>query len=188
MGFHEECIDAGCGCSPRERFDELTLSAAAGPEAAGKLDAVGGIKDDRVAKPAHDRERAHVADEIVISESCAALCEQNFLIADGGDFVADVFHVPGGEKLAFFYINGFAGFCGGQDEISLAAEECRDLKDVHGLCCGFHLVFGVDVGGDGDAEFFAYLCEDGQAFVDTGAAIACYGTAVGFVVAGFKDV
>ena len=101
-------------------------------------------------------------------------------------------HVSGGDELAFFNVDGAARFCGGDEQVGLAAEEGGDLQDEFGGGDGVGyagaVVWGVDVGEDGEAGFGGYFFEDAAAFGEAGAAEALNAGAVGFVVAGFEDV
>jgi len=99
-----------------------------------------------------------------------------------------VAHVEGGDELALFDVDGFAGFGSGGEEVGLAAEEGGDLEDVDGFAYGGAVLGGVDVGEDGEAGGFGYGAEDAAAFGEAGAAEAADGGAVGFVVAGLEDV
>ena len=49
------------------------------------------------------------------------------------------------------------------------------------------LLGGVDVGGDGHAEFLADFTEDAAAFLDAGAAEGVHGGAVGLVEGGLEN-
>ncbi len=140
------------------------------------------------AKAAHDGERAHVDDEVVVAEAGAALGEGDAGVAGVADLLDGVAHVEGGDELALLDVDGAAGFGGGDEEVGLAAEEGGDLEDVDGFGDGGAVRRGVDVGEDGEAGGFGDGAEDAAAFGEAGAAEALDGGAVGLVVAGFEDV
>ncbi len=96
----------------------------------------------------------HIDDEILVAEAGAAFGENNFLIAGRGDFFGSVADVPGREELAFFEIDDAAGFAGGFEQIGLAAEEGRDLKDVADFGGARDLRDVMNIGEHGDADGF----------------------------------
>ena len=148
---------------------------------------MGAVEDDR-GEAAHDGERAHVDDEVVVAEAGTALGEGDAGVAGVADLLDGVAHVEGSDELAFLDVDSAAGFGGGDEEVGLAAEEGGDLEDVDGFGYGAAVLGGVDVGEDGEAGGFGYGAEDAAAFDEAGAAEAADGGAVGFVVAGFEDV
>ncbi len=75
MRLNEYAIRAGRqgrACQHRRKFALARRLVAA---AAGKLHRVCGVEDHRATGALHDRNRAHVCDEIVVAERCAALGE-----------------------------------------------------------------------------------------------------------------
>ena len=92
-----------------------------------------------------------------------------------------------GEELAFFDVHGAAGLGGGFEQVGLAAEERGDLQQIDVFGGDVRLLGGVDVGGDGDAEFLGDFAEDAAAFLDAGAAEGVDGGAVGLVEGGFEN-
>lgn len=145
------------------------------------------VEDDG-GEAAHDGERAHIDYEVVVAEAGAALGEGDAGIAGVADLFDGVAHVEGCYELAFFHVDSLAGFGGGDEQVGLAAEEGRDLEDVHGFAYGGAVLWGVDIGEDGEACGFGHGAEDAAAFGEAGAAEAADGGAIGFVVAGFEDV
>jgi len=67
-----------------------------------------------------------------------------------------VAHVVGGDKLAFFDVDGLACFGCRDEEVGLAAEEGRDLEDVDGFTYRGAILGGVDVGEDGEMVALGY--------------------------------
>ncbi len=147
-----------------------------------------GAVEDYGGEGSHDGERAHVDDEVVVAEAGAAFGEGDAGVAGVADFLDSVAHVEWGYELALFDIDGFACFCGGDEEVGLATEEGGDLEYVDGFADGGAVLGGVDVGEDWEAGGFGYGAEDAAAFDEAGAPEAADGGAVGFVVAGFEDV
>ena len=165
MCFHEDGGDArGYGCAS-EVWDELALTAGGVALSAWELDGVGGVKDDGGSVLCHDGEAAHIDDEVAVAEGGSAFAGEDIGIACGVGFFDDIVHVPRGEELTFFDIDGDA--CGGDvgDEVSLTAKEGWGLEHVDGLCGDSGLAGFVDVGDDGDVEGLADLVEGIEAFV-----------------------
>ena len=69
----------------------------------GDLYGVRGVEADRAAELLHDRNRAQVSDEVVVSKAGAPIGEQNPLVSNRDEFLDDVLHIPRGEELPFFY-------------------------------------------------------------------------------------
>src|SRR5262249_41424743 len=98
--------------------------------AAGELDRMRDVEDNLVAELAKDREAAHVYNQILVTEGGAALGEDDFVIAGGGDFFDDVAHVPGGDELGFLDVDDAIGLRSGEEEIGLSREKCGNLENV----------------------------------------------------------
>ena len=109
------------------------LASGGGAGGSGELHAVGGVEHHGPAEAAHDGEAAHIDDQIVVAERSAALGDQNFVVAGGGDLLGGVLDIVRRDELALLDIHDAAGAAGGDQQIGLAAEECRDLQNVDGL-------------------------------------------------------
>ena len=123
-----------------------------------------GIEDDPIAGLADPEERAHIGDEIIVAESGASFGEEELIIAKGEEFFGDVANIPRSEELAFFDIDHPLGFGGGLDEIGLAAKEGGDLEDINPFGGDGAVLWGVDIGGHGDAKCSSDLTEHLAAF------------------------
>src|ERR1044072_8263130 len=88
------------------------------------------IKNYEHAKLAHDRKRAHVDDQIVITKTRAAFRQHELLTTNFPRFMEYVARVLRCEKLAFLYVDGLPRFGGGDDQIGLPREKCGYLKHV----------------------------------------------------------
>ena len=164
MGFHKYRADANGQGRPGKNRDEFTLAAGDIPLPARLLDRMGRIIHHRAAGLGQNGQRAHVGNERVIAERCAAFTEHHPVITGRLGFLHDIRHVPRGKKLALFDIQGFTGFSGGDDQIGLAAQKCGNLDDVHGLRNRGTLIRQMDIGQYRAAMGFAYFGEDRQAF------------------------
>ena len=146
-----------------------------------------GVENDRIAGSCHDRQRAHVRDQHVVAEACAALGQENAAISRGLDLVDDVLDVPGGQELTLLHVDRRAGLARGEQEIGLATEKGRDLENVDGLGRRCALFVLVNVGQDRTTEFIADLRQDRQALLDPGAAPTLEAGAVGLVETRLED-
>ena len=79
--FEEHAVDAGADAGAGERLDVLSQAGGDAVAAAGQLQAVRDVEDDRRAQPAHHRKRAHVDDEVVVAEREAALGDEDAVVA-----------------------------------------------------------------------------------------------------------
>ena len=213
VDLKEETVDAGGNGGAGEHRDELGLPAgdglahgAASVRGRGGLHGVCGVEDDG-SEAAQDGQGAHVNDEVVVAEAGAALGEGDAGaagVASGevsrgevspGDFFDGVAHVPGGDKLAFFDVEGASGRTAGagrgEQKISLAAEKGRNLQHGVDIAEGIRGVGGllgrVDVGKDRDAVRGADGLEDAAAFGEAGTAKGADRGAIGLVVARFEE-
>ena len=94
--------------------------------------------------------------------------------------------------MTFFDVDGTAGDGGSDQQVSLAAEECGDLKNGFDVAKGFGELGGllrrVNVCEDRKCVALADSTKDASAFVQTGAPEAVNRGAVRLVVAGLEDV
>ena len=187
MGFEEDCRDADGHSRARQDRDELAFAAARIATATRLLHRVRRVEHDRRAEALHDRDRAHVGDERVVAEAGAALAGHDVRVTGAGDLGDHVLHVPRRQKLTLLDVDRLAGFGGGDQQIGLAAEEGRNLQDVHDFGDFGALLGQVHVGDDRHADLFADFFEDGRCCIKARAAFGREAGAVGFVEAGFVD-
>ena len=125
---------------------------------------MGSVHYNRVTEFAHNGKPAHIRHQSVIAEACAALCKHNVVVAGFFNFFDNVFHIPRGKELAFFHINGSAGFCSLVNKVSLAAQKCRNLQNIGNFRHGFCLRRFVNIRYNGYTQIFFYLSQNGQTF------------------------
>ena len=100
----------------------------------GKLDAVGRVEHHRATGLAHDRQAAHVADEVVVAERGAALAHHDRLFVDAGRLggaprlVDDIRHVVRRHELRLLDVHRLARGGDRMDEVGLPREEGRRLQ------------------------------------------------------------
>jgi len=195
VDLEKDAVDTSGDGGAGEHGNELGLASADGGTVCGRggggcLHGVGGVEDDG-REAAQDGQGAHVHDEIVVAEAGAAFGEDDARVAGGGELLDGVAHVGGCDELSLLDVDGTVGARGGVgrggEEVGLAAEECGDLQDVHGVGYGGAVLRGVDVGEDGEFVGGTDGGEDAEAFGDAGAAEAGERGAVGLVVAGLED-
>ena len=187
VDFHEQAVQSGGHRRAGEDRGELTITAGRAAEAAGALDGVGGVENDRNALFPHQVERAHIDDEVIISEGRAALGDEETVAAEGTHFIGDVHAIQRREELAFFHVHHAAGFRGGLEEIRLAAEEGGDLEEINVLGGDVSLLGGVDIGSDGAFQLLGNFAEDAAALFDARAPEGADRGAVRFVKGGFEN-
>src|SRR5678815_4270084 len=83
---------------------------------------------------AHNGERSHIDDQIVVAEAGAALGEKNFVVTCLAALRDRMLHVPRGDELTFLDIDGAPAERGRNDEVRLAAQERGDLQNVNDFC------------------------------------------------------
>ena len=79
--LEEHAVDAGRDAGRRQRLDVLRQAGRDAVAAARQLQAVRDVEHHRHALLAHDRERAHVDDEVVVAEARAALGDDDARVA-----------------------------------------------------------------------------------------------------------
>ena len=187
VNFEEDAVDAGGNGGAREYGDELRLAAGDAVRGGGCLHGVRAVEDDG-GEGAHDGQRAHVDDEIVIAEAGAAFGEEDAAVAGEGDLCNGVLHVLGRDELTLLHVDGATGFSGGDEQVGLTAEEGGNLEDIAGLGDGGAVLGLVHVGEDGEVRLFGDAAQDARAFGESGTAEARDRGAVGLVVRSLEDV
>jgi hypothetical protein len=91
------------------------------------------------------------------------------------------------KELAFFNIYRAACFSGGFKQVSLPADECRDLQQIDKLRGDFRLLSGVDVSSDRDAECSGNFSKNTATVHDSGPTKCTDGGAIGFIKRRFED-
>lgn len=91
---------------------------------------MGDIVHNGIAEFLKDGKRAHINDQIVVTEGSATLRENNVAIAAGSDFFRDVSHIPRRKKLRLLDIDDASGFRRGKKQIRLPRKKSRNLQDV----------------------------------------------------------
>src|SRR4029453_19329139 len=116
-----------------KRVDVLCEAGGDAVTGAGEVEGVGGGEHDYQALLAHDRERSHVDDQVVVTEACSALGHHDTGIACipyFGDCMADIVWR---KKLSLLDIDDTSGFRCGDEQIGLPAGESRNLQHVRAI-------------------------------------------------------
>ena len=134
--------------------------------AAGQLQAVRDVEDDRHALLAHHRERAHVDDQVVVAEAGAALGDEDARVARVDDLGDRVPHVVGREELALLDVDDAAGLRRGDEQVGLPQRNAgicsTSATSAAGAACDGSWM-SVRIGTPSRALIAA---EDAQAFVE----------------------
>ena len=115
------------------------------------------VKDHGVAKAAHDGQRTHIDDEIVVPEARPALRQQDALAAALMDLVHDVAHIVRREELPLLHVDDRPRLCRRVQQIGLAREKGGDLEDVHNLRRRLRLTRLMNIGHNGNSELLLDL-------------------------------
>src|SRR5437899_3244953 len=97
-------------------------------------------------------------------------------------------HVCGGDELPLFYVDDASGLGRGDQEISLAAKKCWNLKHINGFTDASAVMSIMDIGQHRHAYGFAHFAQNSASFFDAGPAKASNGGAIGLVVGGLENV
>src|SRR5262249_33534021 len=100
MRLQEYPVTAASRRGPGQEGDHAPCAAAAIALAPRHLYAVSGVKDHGTAQVLHERDGAHVADQLAVAKKGAALRQEQPAVVDLGHLGDDVAHVPGGHELA----------------------------------------------------------------------------------------
>src|ERR1700730_18319597 len=136
---------------------------------------------------AHDGERAHVHDQIVVAETRSALGNKRLTIPGIAALVDRVLHVPGRNELSLLDVHRTPGKRRRHNELGLAAEEGRNLQHVNHLGDGSHVGHLVNVGEHRDVYFVFHLLQNAQAFFHPRPAITTDRGSVRLVIRRFED-
>src|SRR5437899_12896191 len=105
MHFHENRVNATSYCRACKWFDVLGLAPRCMAQSAGQLQRMSNVKNNRHAKLAHDRERAHIDYQVVITKTNASFRQHQLLASGGACLVDDVARVMRRQKLSLLYID-----------------------------------------------------------------------------------
>ena len=187
MRFHEETIcpsrEGGLG----EDRHVFTLATRRATRGARELHGMRGVHDRRMTKASHDGERPHIDDEVLVAEGRAAIGLPNLGGLGAFELIHDEAHFKRREELALLHVDDFAGFGGGDEEISLTAHEGRHLQHVDDFADRFALVGSMDVREDVEAEIFFHHREQFEPRLHAGTTITREGGTVGLIVRAFKN-
>src|SRR5215213_1330772 len=118
------------------------------------------VEDYRNAKLAHNRKRAHIDDEVVITKTRASFRQQELFTTYFPSLIDDVAGVLRREKLTFLDVNSLPRFCGRQYQIGLPREKGRYLKHIHYFGNTLNLRDVVHVSEHREVDFFPDSLQD----------------------------
>src|SRR5205807_9801345 len=105
MHFHKDAVASGRDGSTREHRRQFGIAGCRLPCSARPLHRVRRVEDYAITRLAHPIERAHIGDEIVVTESCAALHETEFFVAERDELFRNVLYIPRREGWSFYYVD-----------------------------------------------------------------------------------
>ncbi len=125
MRLHEQTGNAGRHRGTRENRDEFALSSRHASQPSRQLNRVRCIEDHRAIRFTHDRQTAHIRNEIVIAEGGTTLANHQRVGAAISltGFRDDVFHIPRGEELTFLDVDRLATRRHLLNDVRLAAKK-----------------------------------------------------------------
>src|SRR5439155_25912934 len=88
------------------------------------------VEDYAITRLAHPMERAHIGDEIIVTEGRATLRETEFFVAECDELFRNVLHIPRREELAFLHIDRPTSLGRGAEQIRLPAQKRGNLQQV----------------------------------------------------------
>src|SRR2546425_6760634 len=188
--FHENTVYAGGDRRTRQEWDEFWLAAAHRVISVGgggrKLHGVSGV-EDHGSEFAHDGQRAHVHHEIVISEARTALGYEYAVVSGRAAFLDGVAHLPWRDELALLDVYRALGHSGGNDQVGLAAEECRNLQNIHNFGDFWNVLDLVNVSQNRHVNLIFHFFQNAQSCDKSWPAKTAHGSAICLVVRGFED-
>src|SRR5262249_35788185 len=125
--------------------------------------------------------------EIVVAKAGTSLGHEHTIIAGRAAFFDHVFHIPGRNELTFFNIDSALGHTGGDDKISLAAQERWDLQYVSDLGNFGDVLRFMHVGQYRNVNFVFHFFQNAKPFGKPRPAKAADGSAIGFVVGSLEN-
>ena len=147
---------------------------------------MGRIENHR-SKFAHDGERSHIDDQIVVAKTDTALGEKDLRVAGIAALLHRMPHVPGRIELPLLYIHSASAQCRGDNQIGLPAEKCRYLQNIGHFGDFADVCRFMHVGQYWHIEFNFNLFQNAQTFLQSWPAKAADGSAVRLVITGFEN-
>src|SRR5580658_740551 len=191
MNFQENTIHTSSDRRARQHRNKLRLPAAHSGATVVRLrrrqlDGMRRVKNHG-RELAHDGQRAHIDDKVVIAETTTALREKDLRVARLAALLNRMLHVPRRNKLPLLDVDSAAAQRRRNYKVSLAAKKRGDLQhidDFRHFCDVRHF---VDIGENRKLNFVFDLLQNAQTFLNPRSAKATNRSAIGFVVTGFED-
>src|SRR3989338_6868342 len=149
MGFDEQRITSRGYSRTRKGQNEFRLAPALVLLPTRELHRMRRVENNRKTGFAHDGERAHVYNQIVITERRPPFGQEHILVSSFCDLFRGQFHFGRREKLSLLDINGSSSFPRGLQKLRLPAKERRNLKHICHLCCDGSLIRQMNIRENG---------------------------------------
>jgi hypothetical protein len=131
--FHENAVNSSGHCRARDCGSIFTVAARSSTQTARALDGVCGIHHNGASELAHDKKRAHIGNEIAITEAGPAFTKRYAVVAGRFNLTDNCSHIFRSHKLPLLDIDYSSCFACGYDKISLAGKKRRYLKNIANL-------------------------------------------------------
>jgi len=187
VDLEEDRVDPSTRRSPGEERHQLPITRGVVSTTARTLHAVRAVEAHRHAEGPDAGKPTHVDHEVTVPEGRPALGDDDAVAAAAPHLVDHRSDLPWREELALLHVHGDTRAPTGHEEVRLSAEECRHLQEVHHRRHGLHLLDGVDIRRDRNAEGLPDLSENGQSGLQPRATVAVEARPVGLVEARLED-
>src|ERR1700683_674208 len=189
--FQKHPPTPGCTRGRRQHRDKLRLAATHGgtPVVGLRRRQLNRMRriENHWRKLAHNRERAHVHNQIVVAETTTTLRQKDLRVAGLAAFFYRMPHVPGRNKLSFLNVDGAPAERSRYHKIGLPAKKRGDLQHIGHFRDSGDIGHFMYIGEYWKLNFIFDFSQNAQAFLDSRPAKTAYRSAVGLVVASLED-
>ncbi|MNN49646.1 hypothetical protein D3C81_1641830 [compost metagenome] len=93
---------------------------------------MGHVENDRqiLAGALHHAETQHVHYQVVVTQACAAIAQDQLVVTGFLELVHDVLHLRWAQELRLLDVHWLAGFGQSHYQVGLAGQECRQLQHI----------------------------------------------------------
>ncbi|AEW74067.1 hypothetical protein EcWSU1_02633 [Enterobacter ludwigii] len=188
--FNEQTGQASRHTGARQLGDLRTAAARSCTKRVAALQRMGHIEDDRrlVGHVLHHAEAEHINDQVVVTEVCATVTQDHFVVAAFDKFIDDVTHLARAHELRFLHVDDRAGFRHRFHQVRLTRQERRQLDNVDNVRNRLRLRSFVHVGDHFHAKGLFQFLENFHPLFQARATVRVNGGTVGFVKRGLKHV
>src|SRR5262245_21295507 len=165
MDLHKQSVDTTGDSRSRQMLDIFRLPVCCITQTSGQLEGMGDIEDDRIAEALHNRNRAHIDDQVIISKTRAAFSDNNFAPPTGFELFDDVADLPGCEELPLLDVDRSPALGSSDEQVRLPAEKRGNLDNISHFGDGCDLSSFMDVCQNVYLEFIFHPLQNPQPFI-----------------------